>query len=91
MEIRNYDPELAEELDYKLNYCDPDDAAPCQKCGHTMVHLYERTGYVLDDGQGVFVEKKCLRCGDISGDGDGDFHDYFKIVNGEVLRRNEED
>lgn len=85
---RIYDPELAGQLDHELNnYFEDDSGEACNGCLHTSHSEYENTGFVNDDGKGMFVEKKCKRCGTITEDGDGDFHQFYDIIDGEVINK----
>lgn len=76
---RIYNPNLAWTLEKLLNY--PNECT-CENCQY---YKFSLTGYLIDDGIGMFVEKKCLKCGTVTEEGDGDFHEFFCIVDGEVI------
>lgn len=85
---RFYDPALADSLDEVLNQPYEGMDMPCQHptCGNDSGFEYEMTGYVINDQHGMYVEKKCKKCGTATSDGDGDFHSYFRIENGDIIR-----
>lgn len=82
-----YDPELAEALDEKLNKPYEATNMPCNNdtCDNDNGYEYTNTGYVVDDKKGIYVEKKCTKCGTVTTDGDGDFFDYFVLDNGTIV------
>lgn len=90
---RYYNPSLAQDLEDILNIPYNHDEGPeCDNilCQSTDVNMQELTGYVIDDGQGVYVEKKCGYCGAIFDEGHGDFHDVYQIVDNHVVSIEEE-
>lgn len=87
--VRYYDPTLAQTLDERMNQPYDDRGNPClrQNCSNESGFNYDLTGYVISDDKGVYVEKKCERCSTLNPEGDGDFHTYFYIKNGDVFNK----
>lgn len=84
---RFYDPSFADTLDDKLNRPYEPENMPCPRdnCDNDSGFNYAMTGYIISDEQGMYVEKKCERCCTVTTDGDGDFHTYFRVENGDIL------
>lgn len=71
---RIYNPEIASHLADITGTSCPE----CDEAGRSvLIHL---TGFYYDDGQGVYPEYECLRHKTIAHDGDGDFHQFYTIV-----------
>lgn len=84
-----HNPELAEELEELLNRpYNQEEGTECPGCHHTNAFNYELTGSILDDNQGIFVEKKCKVCGSITEEGDGDFHDHYELTEEGIKHKN---
>lgn len=84
---RFYNLNLAIELDETLNKPYNHEEGPkCDVCLHTNANEFDITGIVIDDGSGLFVEKTCQRCGTLTDDGNGDFHDIYEILSGETIQ-----
>lgn len=67
------DPSLCEEA---AAWIHPD----CDKCGSENVQLLGI--YTEDSAGGLYLGIKCLKCGKESQTGDGDFWNYYKLVDG---------
>jgi hypothetical protein len=77
-----YDPEMVELLEERMNQpYEEVHGTPCSSddCDNENGFEYELTGHVIDDTQGVYVEKKCKLCGAITLEGDGEFHSYYLV------------
>lgn len=75
-----YNMALSEELERVLNVpYNYEEGPECSQCHHNDASKYTLTGNVIEDGDGVFVEKKCTECHTITDDGDGDFHQVYEM------------
>lgn len=90
---RVYNPELAESLEDLLNGpYNTQEGPECSECGQDDAAQYDLNGYIQDDGQGVYVEKVCKKCGATTGEGDGDFYTYFRFdIEHDIIRLDEEE
>lgn len=70
------DMSLCEEYRYVCGVsCD------CESTNVKLLGTYER------EEKGFFVDIKCLACGIVTQDGDGDFDDYFSIKDSGIVRK----
>lgn len=92
MTKRVYNLSLANELEDLLNGpFNTQEGPECPGCKQDNASDYELTGYIEDDGSGVFVEKKCKKCGTVTEDGDGGFYDVYRFdIEGDIIRLDDE-
>lgn len=76
-EKKIYDPDLAEVLAHITD----SDCSECAEIGKDQ--HFKLTGYYVDDGRGVYPVLYCFNCKKESECGDGDFHEYYKIIRSE--------
>ena len=73
------DMELCEEYQHVIGVS----CNNCDSCKVKLLGTYER------DEKGLYIDIICLSCGWMGEDGDGDFDDYFIIVEGQIHRKEE--